>query len=133
MPLWQSGRYALSPNRHCCHLSAHTLNCRNLTVPSMPLAFVALVGSPACRDWLAEKHSILAAKAHQICLEQDLRNALSQAVELTGQSRDVFKLFWSAQQRFFKLLCISMKACSPADINTRCPARHAISNKRGAT
>jgi len=30
-------------------------------------------------------------------------------VELTGQSRDVFKLFWSAQQRFFKLLCISMK------------------------
>ena len=37
-------------------------------------------------------------------------------MELTGQSRDVFKLFWSAQQRFFKLLCISMKACFPAVI-----------------
>ncbi len=42
---------------------------------------------------------------------QDLRWDLSQALELTGaQSRDVWKLFWSAQQRFFKLLCISMKA-----------------------
>jgi hypothetical protein len=44
-------------------------------------------------------------------LAQDLRGALSEAVELTGQSREVFKLFWSAQQRFFKLLCISMKVC----------------------
>lgn len=44
-------------------------------------------------------------------LEQDLRGGLSEAVELTGQSREVFKLFWSAQQRFFKLLCISMKVC----------------------
>ena len=42
-------------------------------------------------------------------ISQDLRGALTEAVELTGQSREVFKLFWSAQQRFFKLLCISMK------------------------
>ena len=55
-------------------------------------------------------------------MEQDLRNALSQAVELTGQSRDVFKLFWSAQQRFFKLLCVSMKACSPPDTIIDSPA-----------
>ena len=42
---------------------------------------------------------------------QDLRARLLAAGELTGTtSRDVWKPYWAAQQRFFKLLCISMKA-----------------------
>ena len=35
---------------------------------------------------------------------------LVRALEMTGTtSRDVWKPYWAAQQRFFKLLCISMK------------------------
>ncbi|EIE19331.1 hypothetical protein COCSUDRAFT_19644, partial [Coccomyxa subellipsoidea C-169] len=46
-------------------------------------------------------------------LWQDLRWDLSQALELTGvQNREVWKPFWATQQRFFKLLCISIKACA---------------------
>lgn len=41
---------------------------------------------------------------------QDLRSKLVEALEATNSvSREVWKSFWSAQQRFFKLLCISMK------------------------
>ena len=41
---------------------------------------------------------------------QDLRVRLVRALEMTGTtSRDVWKPYWAAQQRFFKLLCISMK------------------------
>ena len=41
---------------------------------------------------------------------RDLRASLHEALELTGaQNREVWKPFWAAQQRFFKLLCISMK------------------------
>ena len=44
------------------------------------------------------------------CLLQDLRASLHQALDLTGaQNRELWKPFWAAQQRFFKLLCISMK------------------------
>ena len=45
-------------------------------------------------------------------LWQDLRSALAAAVAATGQGggkNDVWKPFWAAQQRFFKLLCVSMK------------------------
>lgn len=42
-------------------------------------------------------------------LWQDLRNALVIAVAATGAKADVWKPFWAAQQRFFKLLCVSMK------------------------
>ena len=35
---------------------------------------------------------------------------LVRALEMTGTtSRDAWKPYWAAQQRFFKLLCISMK------------------------
>ncbi|KAK9798140.1 hypothetical protein WJX73_007295 [Symbiochloris irregularis] len=45
-----------------------------------------------------------------VLLWQDLRTALVTALELTGsKSREVWKPYWSAQQRFFKLLCISIK------------------------
>ena len=55
-----------------------------------------------------------------MCIWQDLRASLHEALELTGaHSRDVWKPFWAAQQRFFKLLCISMKVRLPADSN--CP------------
>ena len=41
---------------------------------------------------------------------QALRAGLAEALELTGTtSRDVWKPFWGAHQRFFKLLCISLK------------------------
>ena len=53
-----------------------------------------------------------------MCIWQDLRASLHEALELTGaHSRDVWKPFWAAQQRFFKLLCISMKVRLPADSN----------------
>ncbi|KAL4431062.1 hypothetical protein ABPG75_006318 [Micractinium tetrahymenae] len=45
-------------------------------------------------------------------LWQDLRNALVIAVAATGAKADVWKPFWAAQQRFFKLLCVSMKVGS---------------------
>ena len=51
--------------------------------------------------------------SYLVCwLSQDLRASLHEALELTGaQNREVWKPFWAAQQRFFKLLCISMKVC----------------------
>ena len=36
-------------------------------------------------------------------------NLLQALVRTCTSSRDVWKTFWSAQQRFFKLLCVSMK------------------------
>lgn len=39
-----------------------------------------------------------------------LRDALNSALALTGSpGAAVWKLYWSAQQRFFKLLCVSLK------------------------
>jgi hypothetical protein len=42
-------------------------------------------------------------------LWQDLRAALAAAAAATGTGAAVWKPFWAAQQRFFKLLCVSMK------------------------
>ncbi|KAK9814268.1 hypothetical protein WJX72_003136 [[Myrmecia] bisecta] len=43
-------------------------------------------------------------------LWQDLRREISSALDKTGSTnREVWKPFWSAAQRFFKLLCISLK------------------------
>lgn len=43
-------------------------------------------------------------------LWQQLRVQLDLALQLAGNSnRDVWKMFWAAQQRFFKLLCIGLK------------------------
>ena len=42
-------------------------------------------------------------------LWQDLRSALGRACKRTGAGRDVFKAYWAAQQRFFKLFCMSLK------------------------
>jgi hypothetical protein len=39
-----------------------------------------------------------------------LRVYLGMALELTGTpGRDLWKTYWAAQQRFFKLLCVSLK------------------------
>ena len=47
---------------------------------------------------------------------------LVDALEATNtSSREVWKSFWSAQQRFFKLLCISMKASLPFDPSNSMP------------
>lgn len=49
-------------------------------------------------------------KRHGRLALQDLRVRLVRALEMTATtSRDVWKPYWAAQQRFFKLLCISMK------------------------
>ena len=46
-----------------------------------------------------------------VSLWQDLRMGLAAALVKTNTtSRELWKPFWSAQQRFFKLLCVSMKA-----------------------
>ncbi|GAB4817714.1 hypothetical protein N2152v2_004760 [Parachlorella kessleri] len=42
-------------------------------------------------------------------LWQDLRGALAAAQAATGGSQDPWKPYWAAQQRFFKLLCVSLK------------------------
>lgn len=40
-----------------------------------------------------------------------MRAGLVTALEMTGsRSKEVWKPYWSAQQRFFKLLCVSLKA-----------------------
>lgn len=41
-----------------------------------------------------------------------LRSHLARAAFHTGATKDVWKPFWGAQQRFFKLLCVSMKTPS---------------------
>ena len=43
---------------------------------------------------------------------QHLRQGVARALTLTGAGRDVWKVFWATQQRFFKLLCVSMKVLS---------------------
>ena len=44
-------------------------------------------------------------------LWQSLRHGLAAALVHTNTtSRELWKPFWSAQQRFFKLLCVSLKA-----------------------
>ena len=40
----------------------------------------------------------------------DIRQAISVAMNIVNASRDVWKPYWAAQQRFFKLLCVSLKA-----------------------
>lgn len=45
-----------------------------------------------------------------VALWQLLRAKLEEGLALAGiSSKDVWKTFWSAQQRFFKLLCVSLK------------------------
>jgi hypothetical protein len=44
---------------------------------------------------------------------RNIRKPLEVAMEKTGTpARDVMKLMWSTMQRFFKLLCVSMKVGS---------------------
>ena len=48
------------------------------------------------------------------CDVQDLRLALGECQQLTLSGKnDIWKAYWSAHQRFFKLLCISLKVRLP--------------------
>ncbi len=38
-----------------------------------------------------------------------VKTQLEAALDVTGGGRDVWKAFWATQQRFFKLLCVSLK------------------------
>jgi K+ transporter len=40
---------------------------------------------------------------------QRVRAELATAMSLTGAGNEVWRTFWAAQQRFFKLLCVSLK------------------------
>jgi ABC-type nitrate/sulfonate/bicarbonate transport system permease component len=40
---------------------------------------------------------------------QAVRQELAKAMPLTGAPNDVWRTFWASQQRFFKLLCVSLK------------------------
>ena len=42
-------------------------------------------------------------------LWQRVRAELATAMSLTGAGNDIWRTFWAAQQRFFKLLCVSLK------------------------
>jgi hypothetical protein len=45
-----------------------------------------------------------------VALWQNLRSKLEAALQLAGiEKRDVWKTYWAAQQRFFKLLCVGLK------------------------
>ncbi|WIA22798.1 hypothetical protein OEZ86_009751 [Tetradesmus obliquus] len=45
-----------------------------------------------------------------VALWQSLRSKLEMALQLAGiDKRDVWKTYWAAQQRFFKLLCVGLK------------------------
>jgi hypothetical protein len=45
-----------------------------------------------------------------VALWQNLRSKLEAALQLAGiDKRDVWKTYWAAQQRFFKLLCVGLK------------------------
>lgn len=40
---------------------------------------------------------------------RSLRQAVTVAVERLGSGQDVWKAFWATQQRFFKMMCVSLK------------------------
>ena len=42
-------------------------------------------------------------------LWQRVRGELAVAMSLTGAGNDIWRTFWAGQQRFFKLLCVSLK------------------------
>ena len=57
------------------------------------------------QQWLIMWHSLMC-----VLLVQDLRLQLTAALDRTATtSRDVWKSYWAAQQRFFKLMCVSFK------------------------
>ena len=43
---------------------------------------------------------------------------LKESVLLLHCSQDPWKPYWAAQQRFFKLLCVSLKVRARADVGT---------------
>ena len=47
---------------------------------------------------------------------QRVRGELATAMTLTAAGNDTWRTFWAGQQRFFKLLCVSMKV--PAVVRT---------------
>ncbi|GIL79152.1 hypothetical protein Vretifemale_8504, partial [Volvox reticuliferus] len=49
-----------------------------------------------------------------------VKGQLEAALAVTGGGRDVWKAFWSTQQRFFKLLCVSLKV--PTVVSEACEA-----------
>lgn len=62
-------------------------------------------------------------------LWRDLRQGLVGALEQTNTtSREVWKPFWSAQQRFFKLLCVSLKVnlCLHRPLHAMLPSVHCL-------
>ena len=57
---------------------------------------------------------------------QDLRTQLTEALDRTATtSRDVWKSYWAAQQRFFKLLCVSFKVRRRSYPTENAECRHA--------
>ncbi len=63
----------------------------------------------------------LRAYDEAVALWQSLRAKLEMAHQLVGsQSKEVWKSFWSTQQRFFKLLCVSLKVPFVVEQVRRC-------------
>jgi hypothetical protein len=59
--------------------------------------------------------------AQQVCYDgavaewRSLRQAIVMALERLGGGQDVWKAFWATQQRFFKMMCVSLKVMCVTD------------------
>lgn len=84
--------------RACClHLDAFSLPALRLCAqPTREAEFAEL----ECR--LSEEQTAAYDAASEVW--QELRASLAEAVAATASGKDVWKPFWAAQQRFFKLL-----------------------------
>lgn len=65
-----------------------------------------------------QAHSWVQVETYNAATElwQRVRAELATAMSLTGAGNDLWRTFWAAQQRFFKLLCVSLK--TPAVVAT---------------
>lgn len=64
----------------------------------------------------------LAMYDEAVAVWQQLRSKLELALDLAAiTSKDLWKSFWAAQQRFFKLLCVSLKVPTVVEeVSKRC-------------
>jgi hypothetical protein len=85
---------------------------------SGPRAFYPILKSVTHTHWPSVqplgRHMQAAVYNCAAAMWQRTRSELATAMSLTGAGNDIWRTFWAAQQRFFKLLCVSMKVPSVA-------------------
>ena len=119
--LCRAGSHRMHVHKFCCCFWCPTLvgerACAH--VASKRRAGVSWAISDASKDCLRPtagcrqgmRHVLYPTESTEIAIWlQDLRQNLVAALDRTGTtSRDVWKSYWAAQQRFFKLMCVSFK------------------------